>query len=54
MTKFRLAIVNISDASVCLNQFCQIAYVPYETKCKFFCSPDAPIPLDLKLFVELV
>jgi len=54
MTKFSFAVINISDTSVCLDQFCQIAHIPYETKRKFFGGPDAPIPLDLKLFVELV
>jgi len=54
MTKFRLAIVNNSDTGVCLDQFCQIAHVPYETKRKLFGGPDAPVPLYLKLLVELV
>ena len=54
MTKFGLAVINIPDASVRLDQFCQVTYVPYETKRKFSCGPDATPPFDLKLFVELV
>jgi hypothetical protein len=32
VAKFRFAVVNGPDAGVCLDQFCQIAYVPHETK----------------------
>ena len=54
MTKFRLAVVNSSDAGVCLDQFCQIAYIAYEAKRKFLNGPDAAVSLGLKLFVEIV
>ncbi len=49
MTKLRFAVINSSDTSACLDQFCQITDVPYETKRKFFRGPDVPIPLNLKL-----
>ena len=54
MTEFRLAVVDTPDTSVCLDQFGQIAHVSYETERKFSRRPDAPLPLDLKLFVEIV
>ncbi|TWI04564.1 hypothetical protein IP90_00697 [Luteimonas cucumeris] len=54
MPKFRLAVIDIPDAGIGLDQFCQIAYISYETKRKFFRGPDAPMSLDLKLFVEVV
>ena len=54
MPKLPLAVINIPDAGVGLNQFRQIAHIPYEAKRKFFCVPDAPPPLSLELFVEVV
>lgn len=54
MTKLGLAVINISDTGICLDQFRQITYVPYEAQRKLGCRPDAPIPFDFKLLVEIV
>lgn len=54
MAKFRLAVINIPDTRVGLDQLCQIAHVPYEAQREFLRGPDAPPPLDLELFVEIV
>ena len=54
MTELRLAVIDIPDAGMRLDQFRQVAYVTHETERKFLCAPDAPPSLDLKLFVEVV
>jgi hypothetical protein len=54
MTELRFAVIDVPDTSVCLDQFGEIADVPHETKRKFFYAPDAPIPLNLELFIEIV
>jgi hypothetical protein len=54
MAKLGLEVRNIPDASVRLDEFRQIADVSYKTKRKLFGIPDAPILLDLKLFIEVI
>jgi hypothetical protein len=51
VAKFRLAVINVADARICLDQLCQVTDVSYETEREFFCGPRASVFLDRKPFV---
>lgn len=52
--EFRLAVVDVPDTRMRLDQFRQIADVAHETKRQFLRGPGAAIQLGFELFVELV
>ena len=54
MSKLRFAVGNISDASIRLDEFRQIANVAYKAKRNLLCGPDAPPLLNLDLFVKVI
>ena len=54
MSKLRFAVGNISDASIRLDEFRQIANVAYKAKRNLLSGPDAPPLLNLKLLVKVI
>jgi hypothetical protein len=54
MAKLRFAVGNISDASIRLDEFRQIANVADKAKRNLLCGPDAPPLLDLEFFVKVI